>query len=377
VIDQTIAQPQHGWRRLFQLRWERRDPAFSNFELWPWYVFYVPLMAQWLGLALRHRSLTLPTVVNPAMNAGGLCGEPKSEILSQFGREGKRWLAPYTSLTVGTGSGAPISDLPQALAALETAGIDFPFVAKPDVGCRGAGVRVVRNTDDLAAYIKGFPRGERVIFQTLVDEEGEAGVFYLRQPGQPTGRIFSLTLKYFPSVTGDGVRTLEQLVLADPRARRIADVYLKRHAAERHRVLAPGERFRLVFSGNHCRGAMFRNGAGDITQAMTARFDAIARGMPDFHFGRFDVRFASLDDLKRGENFTIIEVNGAGSEATHVWDKDMTLREAYATLFEQQRLLFGFAARNRARGYRPIGIYRLFRHYLRQQRLVHRYPSSS
>lgn len=368
------ARPLGWWRRI---RRRPGDRPVSPFEFWPWYLFYLPLAVQWAGLALRHRSVTLPTIVNPAMDMGGLCGEPKSEILSQLGREGTRWLAPYTSLRVGTGSGAPISDLAQARAALDTAGIDYPFVAKPDIGCRGAGVRIVRSEDELTAYIKTFPRGERLIFQKLIEAEGEAGVFYLRAPGETRGRIFSLTLKSFPAVIGDGRRSLEQLIRADPRASRIARTYLSRHAAQRHRVLAPGERFRLVFAGNHCRGAVFRNGAHLVTPEMTARFDSIARGMPDFHFGRFDVRYDDLDDLRNGEGFTIIEVNGAGSEATHVWDKDMTLWRAYAALFEQQRLLFTFAARNRALGYRPVPAWRVVGHYLRQLRLARRYPPSS
>jgi hypothetical protein len=353
------------------------DQVFSSFELWPWYVFYLPLAVQWAALSLRHRGLTLPTVGNPCMPAGGLCGESKVEILSQLGREGRKWLAPYTSLTVASASGSPRSNLAQALAALETAAIEFPFVAKPDIGCRGSGVRVIATVDDLAAYLAVFPRGERVIFQQLVADEGEAGVFYIRRPGEASGRVFSLTLKYFPFVVGDGRSTLEQLIQADPRASRIAPIYLKRHAGQRSRVLASGETFRLVFAGNHCRGAVFRNGIGHVTPAMTARFDAIAQGMPEFYFGRFDVRFASLADFKRGENFTLIEVNGAGSEAVHIWDRTTRLLDAYKTLFEQHRLLFEISAENRRRGCKPMGVFRLLRLYARQLRLMARYPLTS
>jgi len=353
------------------------DQVFSTFELWPWYLFYLPLIVQWLALSLRHRGLTLPTIANPCMQAGGLCGESKIEILSQLGREGRKWVAPYTSFKVASASDSPRSNLAQALAALETAGIEFPFVAKPDIGCRGSGVRVIATADDLSAYLGAFPRGERAIFQTLVADEGEAGVFYVRRPGAATGRIFSLTLKYFPFVVGDGRSTLEQLIRNDPRASRIAPIYLRRHARERQRVLASGEMFRLVFAGNHCRGAVFRNGIGHVTPAMTARFDAIALGMPEFYFGRFDVRFASLADFKRGENFTLIEVNGAGSEAVHIWDRTTKLLDAYRTLFEQHRLLFEISAENRRRGFRSMGGWRLLRLYARQMRLMGRYPLTS
>src|SRR5262249_26563159 len=164
----------------------------------------------------------------------------------------------------------------EALAAMSAAGLEFPLVAKPDRSCRGAGVRVVRSTKDLSGYLCAFPRGERLILQQLAEGEHEAGVFYARRPGETAGRIVSLTLKYFPAYVCDGRSTLEELILRDPRAKRIADVYLERHAQHRKRILASGEIFRLVFAGNHCKGAIFRDGNAHVTPAMEARFCAIA-----------------------------------------------------------------------------------------------------
>jgi hypothetical protein len=350
---------------------------FSTFELWPSLLFYAPLAVQWAVLALRHRSLTLPTIANPGMQCGGLVGESKSEILDQLGAEGTRYVAPYTTFTTGTGAGAPISDLPQALATLATAGLHYPFVAKPDIGCRGAGVRVIRDESELATYLETYPRHEKLIFQKLIEAPHEAGVFYIRAPGEERGRIVSVTLKVFPEVIGDGESTLEQLILADPRARHLKDIYLKRHAAQKDRVLARGETFRLVFTGNHCRGAIFKDGRAAITPEMTATFDAIARGMPEFYVGRFDVRYENIDDLMAGKNFWMIEVNGAGSEATHIWDKDSSIEDAYKFLFYQQRVLFEFGAMNRRRGFSTITVYSLLKMLFRQNRLVKMYSESS
>ena len=56
--------------------------------------------------------------------------------------------------------------------------------------------------------------------------------------------------------------------------------------------------------------------------------------MPDFHFGRIDVRFAvAVRRCCAATGFRIIEINGAGSEATHVWDPRTTLREAWRAQF--------------------------------------------
>jgi hypothetical protein len=149
---------------------------------------------------------------------------------------------------------------------------------------------------------------------------------------------------------------------------------VKRHTRQADRVLARGEEFPLVFVGNHCKGAIFRNGAQLLTPAMQQRFDGIAREIPDFHFGRFDVRFRSIEGLQRGDDFSIIEFNGAGSEATHIWDRDTTLWEAYRVLREQLRLLFEIGSVNRTRGLKPIPPLALIGLYLKERRLMRCYP---
>jgi hypothetical protein len=347
---------------------------FSRFELWPWYVFYVPVILRWLWLGLRHGNLLLPTLANPRIEAGGLYGESKTEILESAGGEARRLVAPFAHLVTSDDPGT--GDLPRALSAMAEAGLAFPVVAKPDVGCRGTGVRVVENEEALATYLAAFPRRARVQLQKLINEECEAGILYVRRPGAARGHIFSLTLKYLPHVTGDGRSTLEELILADPRARRIAPVYLKRHSDRLGWIVPAGERFRLVFTGNHCKGAVFRDGSAFITPTLEARFDAIARSLPDYHFGRFDVRFPSLSDLMRGENLTIIEINGAGSEAIHIWDRDMTLREAYRVLFAQVGLLFEIGRAHRDRGLRPMKPLAFLRLCARQRRLMARAPQA-
>jgi hypothetical protein len=42
--------------------------------------------------------------------------------------------------------------------------------------------------------------------------------------------------------------------------------------------------------------------------------------IPEFYYGRLDIMFTSWEDLAQGLNFSIVEVNGAGSEPTHIYD---------------------------------------------------------
>jgi hypothetical protein len=114
-----------------------------------------------------------------------------------------------------------------------------------------------------------------------------------------------------------------------------------------------------------------------ITEALTDAIDAIARDMKEFHVGRFDVRYESLDLLLGGAGFSIIEVNGAGSEAVHAWDPKFTLRQAYAIIFSKHRILFEIGDAMRKHGHRPVGLFTLAKLHMRQQRLIKRYPLSN
>ncbi len=63
-------------RRLLVGRFKR----ITNWEFWPLQIFYVPVVAYVLLLALKHRSLTAFAAANPALPAGGFKGESKNDI---------------------------------------------------------------------------------------------------------------------------------------------------------------------------------------------------------------------------------------------------------------------------------------------------------
>lgn len=343
-------------------------PPVSFFEFWPGWLFYTPVVLHCAALGLRYGSPVLLTAANPRITAGGLCGESKTSILDQVGSPENEAVAPYVTLVV---SGPD----PEAVeAAMRAGGLAFPVVLKPDIGCNGTGVRIARESGDVSRYLAAFPIGERLVVQAYVALEHEAGLFYVRSPDQAHGRITSLTLKQTPFVVGDGRSDLRELVLADPRAGLVSELYLPRLAGRLGDVPRQGERVPLVFVGNHCKGAIFRDGADHITPALEARIDRFARAIPEFHFGRIDVRFGSLAELRRGEGFKVIEVNGAGSEATHVWDPRTRLIKAWRDQFLHYGLAYRIGAANRRRGARPTPIRELLGLWRKQRRLMASYP---
>lgn len=346
-------------------------PPVSFFEFWPGSVFYAPVVAWCLWLSLRYGHPLALTASNPGFPAGGLVGESKLTILGKARGAAKEAIARFAGITITEDRAAVLLQARQAMAE---AGLDFPLVMKPDMGCRGVGVQLARSPCDLKRYIDAFPSGQSVVLQDYVAHEAEAGIFYIRYPGEARGRIISITLKYFPHVTGDGRSTLRQLIETDPRAGRLSHLYLPRHRDKLERIVPSGEHVRLAFAGSHSRGTIFRNGTHLVTEAMERAFDRIADDLPGFHFGRFDVRAESITALQEGQAFRILEINGAGGESTHIWDRRTTLFEAYRALFRQFAHAYRIGAENIRRGHRPTGIVDLIRLWRLEKALVGTYP---
>ena len=100
--------------------------------------------------------------------------------------------------------------------------------------------------------------GETIVLQKMVPFQKEAGVFYIRKPDEPMGQIFSINFKIFPMLDGDGKRSLKELILTDPRSRRLRHIFLPRHERHLDRIISKGEKYQLVFVGDHAQGCIFR-----------------------------------------------------------------------------------------------------------------------
>ena len=129
-------------------------------------LFYLPLIVSWIGFAVRHRSLTLPTVANPYHPTRGMGAESKSGYLLDVAATERRWIADLVVATRSTGPRTLYADLEQARQSLYAAGLAFPLIAKPDIGRHGA-CRLDDMTQ-LREYLRHFPRGEKLILQRFV-----------------------------------------------------------------------------------------------------------------------------------------------------------------------------------------------------------------
>jgi len=250
--------------------------------------------------------------------------------------------------------------------------LSYPFILKPDLGQRGAGVKLIRDEAQARAYLQQTRAA--LIVQRFAGGPYEAGIFYHRFPGQSRGHIFSITEKIFPVITGDGNATVAELVWRDPRARFLADKYLQRLGGRESEVLPAGTTVRLVEAGNHAQGCIFTDGWHLNTPALTERMDEISSKVPGFFIGRYDLRYASPEELGAGKNFQIVELNGAAAEAASIYDARNSLWSAYRTLFRQWDLVFAIGAENRRRGSTPMKPSHFWREWRRYSALAATYP---
>ncbi len=353
VVVLKLALHFSAWknRRLFIGRLKR----LVNWEFWPLSVFYFPVGLYIALLALKHRSLTVFTSANPAIQAGGFIGESKHEIYEGLRRSAAAspFLLRHTMLSVDEKEGISQQKAAQFIAEND---LQFPIILKPNSGERGKGVRLIRSLPELAERISALDADS--ILQEFAYGV-EASFFYFRYPNAPNGAIFSATEKRFPKVAGDGMSDLETLMLRDPRAVCLAQKYLEQNIERLEYVPAEGEEVQIVDIGTHSRGAIFVDGGWLKTAKLEQTIDGICLGFSGFYFGRFDIRAKSFDDLMNGEDFKIVELNGVTSESTNIYDKRFSLWDAYRILFRQWAIAFEIGSENRRLGIKPAGFFDL------------------
>jgi membrane protein DedA with SNARE-associated domain len=317
-----------------------------RWEFWPLAVFYFPVVCYILLLGIRQRSLTVFTSANPAIPAGGFVGESKDGIYSLLAasEENRKFVLRHRVLR---GDLPRLEKFATAQAFINTNGLSFPVILKPDAGERGKGVAIIGSYAELERSVATLDRDH--IIQEFYEGD-EVSIFYYRYPSSTNGEIFSITEKVFPAVVGDGVSSLEELILSDNRAVCLAERYFEENRKQLDRVPAKGEAIPIIRIGTHSRGAIFLDGDHLKTPELENAIDTICRRINGFNFGRFDIRYSSLDDFRSGTGFKIIELNGVTSESTNIYDPRYSLFDAYRILFTQWRIAFEIGAENKLLG---------------------------
>lgn len=238
--------------------------------------------------------------------------------------------------------------LEEILIKIQDSDIQYPFIAKPDIGLRGSAVKKIHNIEELESY--NHKANFDYLIQDLIPFENEAGIFYVRYPNQETGRITGIVSKEFLIITGDGISTTEDLIKKNPRYELQLKVLKQEYGTKLRNILPKGEKLNLVPYGNHARGAKFIDSSHWISPKLTETFNEICLQIPGFYFGRLDVMYNTWEGLENGLNFSVVELNGAASEPTHIYDPKHSLLFAWKELAKHISYMYKISAQNHKNG---------------------------
>ena len=303
------------------------------------HLIYSPIYLYWIFLSLKARAPFFFSAANPGIFLGGIFMESKMDIYEKIP---DKWI-PKTFFISKEDNFQP------GLGWMKKSGVQFPIIAKPDKGERGFLVAIIKSEEELATYVS--ENDIDIILQEYIDFPIEIGVLYYRFPREEKGKITSVTLKKFLSVIGNGKSTVRELILDYPRALLQLEVLEEANPDLMDTIPADNEEVRLVSIGNHCKGTTFLNGNHHIDQQLMDTFDKISHQLEGIYFGRFDIRCESVEDLKEGKNFKILEINGVKSEPTHIYEPGFSIWEAYKVLFRQWKTIYRISMANKALGY--------------------------
>jgi len=234
------------------------------------------------------------------------------------------------------------------LNTLKEAEIKYPLIAKPDIGLRGSAVKKINSIVDLKKY--SDKANFDYVVQDLIPYENEIGIFYVRYPDEKTGRITGIVSKEFLIITGNGYSTVEELIKENPRYELQLRVLKQEYGKKLLDILPKEEKLNLVPYGNHARGAKFIDGNHWITPKLTQMVNEMCLQIPGFYFGRLDVMYNTIEELEQGVNFLIVELNGASSEPTHIYDPKHSLFFAWKELARHITYMYEISAANHKNG---------------------------
>lgn len=310
----------------------------NNWEYWPYQVLYFPVYFQYIYYVVRTKSFFFFNASNPTIKNGGFFMESKKEIYDLIPQE----YYPKTLLFQAK------EDIKTVIDKIKEAAIVFPLIAKPDIGLRGTAVKKIDDINELHKYIN--QANFNFLIQDLIPYKNEIGLFFVKLPNSEKGIITGIVLKEFLILKGNGKETIRQLLNKDPRYELQIAVLEKEFTEIIDTILEKNKTINLVPYGNHCRGTKFIDASYEITPKMTETFNAICSRIDGFNFGRMDIMFNNFLDLEQGKNFQIVEINGAISEPTHMYDPKHSLLFGWKELIRHFHYMYLISKQNNKNG---------------------------
>lgn len=308
-----------------------------NWEYWSFNCIYMPIYFYWIYLCIKAKSLFFFSASNPTIENGGFLMEKKSDVYQLIPPE----YYPKTILIKTGCTKNYIEDI------INEHSFCFPLIIKPDIGGKGRGVKKVNSMHEAVAYLQRS--NFAMLVQDLVPYKNEVGIFYYKLPWQQKGKISGIVYKEFLTVCGDGINTIEAILIKNNRGVIHLATLKNTNEINFSQVLDNGTEKVLVPFGNHARGCKFIDASHLITPALEDAIDNICKQINGFYYGRLDVMYKNWADMEEGKNISIIELNGAGSEPTHMYDPAHSIFFAWKEIIKHWILLYKISVYNKAK----------------------------
>jgi hypothetical protein len=123
-----------------------------------------------------------------------------------------------------------------------------------------------------------------------------------------------------------------------------------KHFSNLEFVVPFGERYILSPALNLSRGGKLVSLKDEIDANLLSVFDDLSHFTKTFFYGRWDIKCSSIEELKQGRNFSILEFNGSGAEPHHIYGNNNSLLQAYAIVLHHWKMLYKISKYNQLRG---------------------------
>ena len=308
-----------------KLQWKR----IYKPEFWPFWIFYFPAYFYYFLLAIKSKRWVYFSNLNSSMKLGGAFLSSKYKYLKQLP---KKW----TPITLAISKTTSFSEIKKLLQLKQ---LDFPLIIKPDLGERGKGVEKLESIDMLAHYLKQYKNNDTLLIQEFIDYPIELGIlFYWDTEGKPN--ISSIGEKSFCEIEGNGKDTLKKLVHDNHRVNHREKIIQTRFKTYWNSILPIGEKLLIEPIGNHNKGTIFLDARGKFSPEMLNWIAQTAESIPDFDYGRFDLKIKNWDAFSDQNGIKVMEVNGVNSEPIHIYDPNYSYWKAQKDIFYQMKIIF-------------------------------------
>lgn len=297
----------------------------TTWEYWPWGIVYTPIYIYYLWNVIRCGKWFYFSAVNPTMYNGGFFGNKKTEMYD---------LLPADSY--------PKYELVNANFNLNQLEIVFPCIVKPNVGERGFGIKKINNLDELKSYQANC--NYEFLIQEYCNYKNELSVFCIKDIRTNTFFTTSIIGKKLLSIVGDGKHTLLELISKNKNSFLQIERLQAKWGKLFDEIIPTGKELFLIDNANHSKGAIF-NSIDEKKDEISSLFIHLSKQINGFNYGRFDVKYNTIDELLEGK-YSIIELNGVGAEPIDMYIPKLSLWKGLSILVYHWKKMYEIAQYN-------------------------------